>query len=187
MPPLSLAPMSGDAALAPPRAFAPSRTLHPDEAASHLTRLYRLAWSLCGSPHVAEDLVQETYLRVLARPRRVRNADSFAYLARTLRNVTTDHRRSESSRERRRLPADEVDPPDHRVTGDPVLAALAGEVYGAVSGLPDHHREVVAAVDVAGLTYDEAARTLGIPVGSVMSRLYRARDRLAEKLGDGWL
>ena len=60
--------------------------LQPDEAASHLTRLYRLAWSLCGSPHVAEDLVQETYLRVLARPRRVRNPNSFAYLARTLRS-----------------------------------------------------------------------------------------------------
>jgi RNA polymerase sigma-70 factor (ECF subfamily) len=177
--------MSGGATLAPPRALGRARVLQPDEAASHLTRLYRLAWSLCGSPHVAEDLVQETYLRVLARPRRVRSSDSFAYLARTLRNVTTDHRRSESSRERR-LPADEVDPPDHRVTGDPVLAALAGEVYGAVSGLPDHHREVVAAVDVAGMTYDQAAQTLGIPVGSVMSRLYRARDRLADKLGDGW-
>jgi RNA polymerase sigma-70 factor (ECF subfamily) len=160
--------MSGAATLASPRAVGPARVLQPDEAASHLTRLYRLAWSLCGSPHVAEDLVQETYL------------------ARTLRNVTTDHRRSESSRQRRRFPAEEVDPPDHRVTGDPVLAALAGEVYGAVSGLPDHHRQVVAAVDVAGMTYDEAARTLGIPVGSVMSRLYRARDRLADKLGDGW-
>jgi RNA polymerase sigma-70 factor (ECF subfamily) len=178
--------VSGSAALAPPRAFGRPRVLQPDEAASHLTRLYRLAWSLCGSPHVAEDLVQETYLRVLARPRRVRNSDSFAYLARTLRNVTTDHRRSESSRQRRRLPADDVDPPDHRVTGDPVLAALAGEIYGAVSGLPDHHRDVVAAVDVVGLTYDEAARRLGIPVGSVMSRLYRARDRLADTLGDGW-
>jgi RNA polymerase sigma-70 factor, ECF subfamily len=160
--------------------------LQPDEAASHLTRLYRLAWSLCGSPHVAQDLVQETYLRVLARPRRVRNPDSFGYLARTLRNVTTDHRRSEGTRERSRLSADDVDPPDHRVTGDPVLAALAGEVYGAVSDLPDHHRDVVAAVDLAGMTYDEAARTLGIPVGSVMSRLYRARDRLADTLGDGW-
>ncbi len=148
--------MSG-AALAAPRALAPSRVLQPDEAASHLTRLYRLAWSLCGSPHVAEDLVQETYLRVLARPRRVRNADSFAYLARTLRNVTTDHRRSESTRGPSHLSADEVDPPDHRVTGDPVLSALAGEVYGAVSGLPDHHRDVVAAVDLAGMSYHEAA------------------------------
>jgi RNA polymerase sigma-70 factor (ECF subfamily) len=135
---------------------------------------------------VAEDLVQETYLRVLARPRRVRNTDSFAYMARTLRNVTTDHRRSETTRERANPLADEVDPPDHRVNGDPVLAALAGEVYGAVSGLSDHHREVIAAVDVAGMTYDEAARTLGIPVASVMSRLYRARDRLAEVLGDAW-
>jgi RNA polymerase sigma-70 factor (ECF subfamily) len=104
--------MSGAATLASPRAVGPARVLQPDEAASHLTRLYRLAWSLCGSPHVAEDLVQETYLRVLARPRRVHNSDSFAYLARTLRNVTTDHRRSESSRQRRRFPAEEVDPRD---------------------------------------------------------------------------
>jgi RNA polymerase sigma-70 factor (ECF subfamily) len=176
----------GAAALAAPHRVGRPRLLHPDEAAAHLTRLYRLAWSLCGSPHVAEDLVQETYLRVLARPREVRNRDSFAYLARTLRNVTMDHRRAEHGRERPALPADEVDPPDHRVTGDPVLAALAGEVYGAVCGLPEHHRQVVAAVDVAGMTYDQAARSLGIPVGSVMSRLYRARDRLADTLGDGW-
>jgi RNA polymerase sigma-70 factor (ECF subfamily) len=174
------------AALAAPYKSGRPRILQPDEAAAHLTRLYRLAWSLCGSPHVAEDLVQETYLRVLARERKVRNKDSFAYLARTLRNVTMDHRRAERTRDRSPLPADEIDPPDHRVTGDPVLAALAGEVYGAVSGLPDHHRQVVAAVDVAGMTYDQAARSLGIPVGSVMSRLYRARDRLAEVLGDGW-
>ena len=72
------------------------------------------------------------------------------------------------------------------MTGDPVLSALAGEVYGAVSDLPDHHRDVVAAVDLAGMSYDEAARLLGIPIGSVMSRLYRARDRLADSLGDGW-
>lgn len=174
------------ATLAAPNAAYSHSVLQPDEAAAHLTRLYRLAWSLCGSPHVAEDLVQETYLRVLARPRRLRHADSFAYLARTLRNVTMDHRRAERTRERSPLAAEEVDPPDHRGTGDPVLAALAGEVYGAVSGLPDHHRAVVAAVDVAGMSYDQAARSLGIPVGSVMSRLHRARDRLAATLGEGW-
>jgi RNA polymerase sigma-70 factor, ECF subfamily len=162
------------------------RELKPDEAAAHLTRLYRLAWSLCGSPHVAEDLVQETYLRVLARPRRLRHSDSFGYLARTLRNVTMDHRRAERSRREPEVAAEEVDPPDHRRTGDPVMAALAGEVYGAVSGLPEHHREVVAAVDVVGMSYDQAAQSLGIPIGSVMSRLHRARDRLADALGDDW-
>jgi RNA polymerase sigma-70 factor, ECF subfamily len=174
------------ATLAAPNAAYSHSVLQPDEAAAHLTRLYRLAWSLCGSPHVAEDLVQETYLRVLARPRRPRHPDSFAYLARTLRNVTMDHRRAERTRERSPLAAEEVDPPDQRGTGDPVLAALAGEVYGAVSGLPAHHRQVVAAVDLAGMSYDQAARSLGIPVGSVMSRLHRARDRLADALGDGW-
>jgi hypothetical protein len=47
------------------------------------------------------------------------------------------------------------------VTGDPVLAALAGEVYDAVSDLPGHHRDVVAAVALAGICYDDAARRSG--------------------------
>jgi RNA polymerase sigma-70 factor (ECF subfamily) len=66
--------------------------------------------------------------------------------------------------------------------GDPEAAAHASEVYAAIVELPDHLRDVVAAVDVAGLTYAEAAQTLRIPDGTVMSRLYRARARLAGAL-----
>jgi RNA polymerase sigma-70 factor, ECF subfamily len=57
-----------------------------------------------------------------------------------------------------------------------------GQVYAAMAGLPDHLREVTAAVDVAGMTYAEAAETLQIPPGTVMSRLFRARARLAGTL-----
>jgi RNA polymerase sigma-70 factor, ECF subfamily len=155
------------------------RTLDPDSAADHLGRLYRLAWSLCGSSHLAEEVTQETYARVLARPRRVRDGNEFHYLARTLRNVLTDHWRAEQ----RRLPADGGVPEDApATTGDPETAALAAEVYAAIGGLPDHLREVTAAVDVAGLTYAEAAHVLRIPAGTVMSRLFRARARLAGSL-----
>ena len=155
------------------------RTLDPDAAADHLSRLYRLAWSLCGSAQLAEELTQETYARVLSRPRHLRGGSDFQYLAQTLRNVVTDHWRAE-----RRRPATEQDVPDAVPArgGDPEVAALAGQVYAAMAELPEHLREVAAAVDVAGMTYAEAAETLRIPPGTVMSRLFRARERLAGTL-----
>lgn len=154
------------------------RTLDPDAAADHLSRLYRLAWSLCGSRHLAEELTQETYARVLARPRRLRAGSDFQYLARALRNVASDHWRAE-----RRRPQTEPALPDATAPGDdPEVAALAGQVYAAMADLPDHLRDVTAAVDVAGMTYTEAAEALDIPAGTVMSRLYRARARLAGTL-----
>jgi DNA-directed RNA polymerase specialized sigma24 family protein len=78
-------------------ALAAERVLDPEAAADHLSSLYRLAWSLCGSRHLAEELTQETYARVLARPRRLKGND-FHYLARTLRNVLSDHWRAERRR-----------------------------------------------------------------------------------------
>jgi RNA polymerase sigma-70 factor (ECF subfamily) len=157
-----------------------SVALDPERAADHLSRLFGLAWSLCGSRHLAEELTQETYARVFARPRRLRGGNEFQYLAQTLRNVVSDHWRAD-----RRRPAlapgwDLVDEPT--TEGDPEAAARANEVYSAIGDLPDHLRDVVAAVDVAGLTYAEAAETLRIPNGTVMSRLYRARARLAGAL-----
>ena len=153
------------------------RMLDPDAAADHLSRLFGLARSLCDSRHLAEELTQETYVRVLSRPRRLRGDSEFHYLARTLRNLVSDHWRSE-----RRRPACVADwhlAEEPATAGDPETAALAGELYTALGGLPDHLRQVVAAVDVAGLTYSETAELLRIPDGTVMSRLSRARARLA--------
>ncbi len=154
------------------------RALEPERAADHRTRLVRLAWSLCGSHQLAEDLTQETYVRVLSRPRRVKGGGEFPYLARTLRNVLNDH----WSRERRRPPNAEL--VTEQRDGDPELAILAGEIYAAVGDLPDYQREVVSAVDLAGLSYAQAARALRVPPGTVMSRLHRARSRLADALGE---
>ena len=151
--------------------------LDPEAAADHSPRLYRLAWSLCGSRHLAEELTQETYARVLSRPRQLTGDNEFHYLARTLRNVLRDHWRTE--RRRSDFDFQLVDEPAATGAGDPEVAAMAGEVYAEIGRLPVHLRDVVAAVDVAGLTYIEAAQSLRIPHGTVMSRLYRARARLA--------
>src|SRR3954465_7345974 len=134
--------------------------LNHHAAAAHLPRLNRLAYALCGSRHLAEDITQETFLRVLARPRRLRAGSEFPYLARTLRNVLHDHRRSDGRRPAL-AGADQLAAlPPVRTGGHPLAAALARGVYTAVAGLPAPLRDVVAAVDFAGLSYAEAATAL---------------------------
>jgi RNA polymerase sigma-70 factor, ECF subfamily len=131
--------------------------------------------ALSGSPHDAEDLVQETYARVLRRPRMLRHEDDQAYLLRALRNVWINWR--SSAHERRSIPADPerlefvTDP-----GADPQGSALdARECFAAVAELSEPLREAIVAVDVMGLTYKEAARALRVRRGTVMSRLHRAR------------
>ena len=167
-------------------AFSPGRSvLEPQAAADHLTRLYRLARALCGSAELAEDLVQETYARVLARPRLLRGADSFSYMARALRNTFLTHVRDAPTQPRAPATAvDELELADPHGRGDPHAALVALELYAAVAALPADHREVIALVDVAGLSYKEAARVLRVPPGTVMSRLYRGRAKLVDALGE---
>jgi RNA polymerase sigma-70 factor (ECF subfamily) len=61
------------------------RILDPQSLAQHVDRLYRAAWALCGSPHDAEDLVQETFVNVLKRPRLLRDGNEIGYLLRALK------------------------------------------------------------------------------------------------------
>src|SRR5580765_8194189 len=74
------------------------RTLDPARLGDHLDRLYRAAWALCGSRADAEDLVQETFSRVLARPRLLRHDDDLGYLLRALRNTFLTRKGAESRR-----------------------------------------------------------------------------------------
>jgi RNA polymerase sigma-70 factor, ECF subfamily len=156
--------------------------LDPEQASDHIDRLFRAAWALCGSRQDAEDLVQETYARVLAKPRFLRSEDDLGYLLRTLRNTFLNQKRTESRRLRTAPLPDELDfVPDPHAT-DPATALEAGEVYAAVAALPADYRDVLVAVDVTGLSYKEAARALRIPEGTVMSRLYRARQQVVRRI-----
>jgi len=154
--------------------------LLPEVLADHLDRLYRAAWALCGSREDAEDLVQETYTRVLAKKRVIASdADALPYLLTVLRNTFRSSLRTRS----RRPQTAALEDADPRLaapasTGpDAVLEARA--VFAAIAALPEDQRDVVAAVDVAGLSYAEAAETLGVPAGTIMSRLHRGRSRVA--------
>jgi len=149
----------------------------------HLDRLFRAAWALSGSREDAEDLVQDTYARVLARPRMLRNEDDLGYLLRALRNTFLSDRRTRSRRPVTTPLPDDREPAAVRTDADPEAALAAREVYAAVAALPPDYRDVVVAVDVVGLSYGEAAAALKLPQGTVMSRLYRGRNRVAEAVG----
>jgi RNA polymerase sigma-70 factor, ECF subfamily len=159
-----------------------ARPLDPTRLGDHLDRLYRAAWALSGSRDDAEDLVQETYTRVLAKPRLLRNEDDLGYLLRALRNTFFNMKRTERRRLRPAPLPDELDLLADPRARDPQAALEAGEVYAAVAALPDDFRDVLVAVDITGLSYKEAARALRIREGTVMSRLYRARQQVVRRL-----
>jgi RNA polymerase sigma-70 factor (ECF subfamily) len=160
------------------------RRLDPDRAVAHLPRLYRAARAWTRSREEAEDLVQETYARVLARPRLIRGEDEVGYLLRALRNTLISQRRAEK---RRPVTAELVDESalGTRAGDDPAEEVETRRVFAAIAELPEEFRDALVAVDVAGLSYPEAAQALGVPEGTLTSRLFRARDRVARSLSEG--
>ena len=145
------------------------RILDPARLGDHLDRLYRAAWALSGSREDAEDLVQETYARVLGRPRFLRNEDDLGYLLRTLRNTFLNQKRAEGRRLQPDALPEELDLVADPHARDPQAALDARELYAAIAALPEDFRDVLVAVDVTGLSYKEAARALRIREGTVMS------------------
>jgi RNA polymerase sigma-70 factor (ECF subfamily) len=161
------------------------RLLEADRLPDHADRLFRAAYALCDTTHDAEDLVQETYARVLRRPRFIRRDGDLAYLLRALRNTWIAMRRAKGARVQTVELHEEVQwvvDPD----ADPGTTALeVGAAYQAIRELSDPLREAIVAVDVVGLSYRQAAHALRVREGTIMSRLFRARQRVAEQLEGG--
>lgn len=158
------------------------RLLQAERLPDHADRLFRAAFALCDTTHDAEDLVQETYANVLRRPRFVRRDGDLAYLLRALRNTWIAMRRAKGARAQTVELREEI----HWVAdpgADPGATALELEAaYGAIRELSDPLREAIVAVDIVGLSYRQAARALRVREGTIMSRLFRARERVAEVL-----
>lgn len=149
--------------------------------------LYRVARSLTGQTADAEDLVQDTLVRAF------RSIDSFdgryprAWLLTIMRNV-------ERNKHRRRRPVllvnpdqdlerlDEQRDPENNPEQVVIAWRLDTEVEQVFRELPDRFREVMALIDIEGFSYAEAAEALGVPKGTVMSRLHRARKRIRKRL-----
>src|SRR5947209_15278578 len=161
---------------APTERELPPRRLDPDLLGRHLDRLFRAAWGLCGSRDDAEDLVQETFVNVLKRPRWLRNRDEIGYLLRALRNTYNSRYRSAAQRPRERqlLESDLIERHNSEVN--------AREIMEAIASAPAHYRDAVIAIDLIGLSYREAARSLRTREATITTRVHRGRQYVARAL-----
>lgn len=127
--------------------------------------------------------MQDTYARVLARPRMIRNDDDLGYLMRVLRNLFVSKHRTAQRRPRTEPFAEGSDPADARLGLRPDAALDARHVFTVIAGLSDDFRDALVAVDIAGLSYREAGKLLGVKEATITSRLHRARTQVKLALG----
>jgi RNA polymerase sigma-70 factor (ECF subfamily) len=176
-----------------PSSGTPDRHVAADgspDLVEHIRALRRYARGLTGNPADADDLVQECLARVLAQMRAWREVrDLRAYLFTTLHNIFIDGRR-------RRQNAGAEMPIDDGVGGTVVPAPLVvpasqlarlevRDMLSALSSIPNEQREVVLLVGLEGMSYQQTAEILGIPIGTVMSRLSRGREALRQLTTQG--
>ena len=155
----------------------------------HAEAVYRTAYYLVGGQE-AEDLTQETYLKAYQAFDQFRGPNAKAWLCAILRHAVVDRCR----RRRHELPVVDLDlarPPRERLepcapsAEELVLdGQLDADVQSALRALPDEWRLVLLLADVEDLTYREIAEVTQVPIGTVMSRLCRARRRLRDHLGE---
>lgn len=152
-----------------------------EQMVAQMPYLRALAVSMSGSWSVADDLVQETLVKAWA------HADSFApgsnmraWLVTILRNTFFSHYRK-SAREVQ--DSDNVHAEQTPVKGEQEATVSMGDVQRALNKLAPEHREILLMIGIAELSYEETAEICHIAVGTVKSRLNRARVKLAEHLG----
>jgi len=148
--------------------------------APHLDAAHRLARWLMRDEHDAQDVVQEASLRAFQYFRTFVGGDGRAWFLRIVRNTCYACRRH-----RFKASTDSFDEEQHssgRPQSDPETLLLqtdaAASIARALSGLPDHFHQLLVLRELEGLSYRELADAIGIPIGTVMSRLSRAREAL---------
>jgi RNA polymerase sigma-70 factor (ECF subfamily) len=153
-----------------------AHVLDRDSLGDHVDALYRAAWALCGSQQDAENLVQDTLLNVLKRPRLLRKDNELGYLLRALRNTYNSRYRVIAQR-----PVEQELSEEHGLAFDETEVS-ARELMEAIASAPDHYRDAVIAIDLVGLSYREAARWLGTREATITTRLHRGRQYVAREL-----
>jgi RNA polymerase sigma-70 factor (ECF subfamily) len=154
-------------------------------ARDHGRFMYTVAYRLAGNDEDAQDLVQEALIRVRRGLERYEPGSLEGWLARIVTNVFLDE-----VRRRRRRPTDALPDDPERVLppspgADEVSTQLSDDIQAALAALPDEFRVPVVLCDVADQSYEQIAASLGVPVGTVRSRLHRGRRMLRTMLSEG--
>lgn len=163
-----------------------------EELLPHVTALQTFAYHLTYNQEDADDLVQETYLkayRFIEKYEKGTNAK--AWLFKILKNAFINEYRKKSKQPTKVDFEDIVayhDTDDNRITGysdlreEIFLHMMGDEVTSAINSLPIDFRTVILLCDIEGFTYEEISAIIDVPIGTVRSRLFRARNLLKEKL-----
>lgn len=170
-----------------PAVTAVSMTEHQDfldATLPHLDAVWNVARRMAPDPSLVEDLVQDTYLRAFAGFATQRDGQLRSWLVAICANAARD-----AGRRRQRRPEEclavvpEASLPTDDAVGDAAANKVDAEgVIDALDRLPLAQRQAIVLVDVAGLTFQEAADALGAPRGTVLARVHRGRRRLAALL-----
>ena len=154
---------------------------HDGLITQHIPRLRRYARALTGDRNAADDLVQDTLERALSRFHLWRRgSDMRAWLFTIMHNVFVNQARSRARRQHEAL---ENEPAADAVRAPEPDWLELRDLDGALARLPHEQRAVVLLVGLEQFTYEEAARVLDVPIGTIMSRLSRGRGRLRMILG----
>ena len=147
----------------------------------HRDHLYRVALKLSGDPELARDLVQETYLRALQRlDRFAPGTNARGWLATILTHLYFDHCKHVKVINKRERELVIIEAVEH----DPAITAVSDpELYAAINQLEHELREVIVLCCLQQLSYRDAAAKLGVPPGTIGTRLMRARAALKVLLG----
>ena len=162
----------------------PSVPTWEDVARTHGRFLYTVAYRLTGNDADAQDLVQEVLLRVRRGLATYRPGSLEGWLSRIATNAFLDEVRRRKRRPVEALPEEPgavLAAPDD-VEATLAATALGDEIQAALAGLPEEFRVAVVLCDVVGLRYEEIARYLDVPVGTVRSRIHRGRSSLRQVL-----
>ncbi|MFI9011310.1 RNA polymerase sigma factor SigE [Actinosynnema sp. NPDC053489] len=146
----------------------------------HADRVYRLAYRLTGNQHDAEDLTQETFIRVFRSLASYKPGTFEGWLHRITTNLFLDMARRRSRVRMEALPEESDRIPGDDPTPEEVYADthLDPELQAALDELPPEFRAAVVLCDVEGLSYEEIGATLGVKLGTVRSRIHRGRQAL---------
>ncbi len=157
----------------------------------HQSRVYNLAYRVMGESDSAADMTQEAFISAYKNIRRFRGGSFKAWLMRITTNACYDELRRRKRRPQASLDAlyvvdEDPSPSLHSESENPEKSLQSGELAAAIqaciSALPEHQRIAAVLCDVQGYSYEEISSLMGISLGTVKSRLSRARSKLRECL-----